>query len=270
MMRFTRHALLSGGAALSLLGLTAGAAPAAPPSLLYMRYEIFGIGGLHLLTNRTTVETSATRYAIAMDLTTRGLASFFVDLQSHSVVRGRLVGDTARPEAYSGEVRRNGTDRRTRVAYDADGAIANDWNSPSVEPAAFVPTDQTRGTVDQLTAYFILERELVYRHTCDSVIPVFDGLHRYDLHFTDAPAKALPPDLQRHFPGPVRVCRMSRKDFGSLADHEGAYSGKIWYARLDRNGRMMPVQMEFETELGAVKGYLAELRGRGIDLHLTQ
>jgi hypothetical protein len=267
-MRFTRHALLSGGIALFLLGLHARAVPATSPNLFYMRYEIFGIGGLHLLTNRTTVETSATRYAIAMDLDTRGLASFFVDLQSHSVVRGRLLGDTARPEEYSGEVRRNGTDRQTRVAYGADGTVANDWNSPSIEPAAFVPTDQTRGTVDQLTAYFILERELADRHTCDSVIPVFDGVHRYNLYFTDAPSQALSEDIRRHFPGPVRVCRMSRKDFGSLADHEGAYSGKIWYARLGGSGRMLPVQMEFDTELGAVKGYLAELRGRGIDLHL--
>jgi hypothetical protein len=270
-MRFARHALLPGMAVLLLLGLHARAAPATSPSLYYMRYEIYGIGGLHLLTNRTTVETSATRYAIAMNLKTRGLAGFFVDLQSHSVVRGRLLGDMARPEEYSGEVRRNGADRQTRIAYGADGMVASDWNSPSIEPAAFIPANRTHGTVDQLTAYFILERELADRHTCDSAIPVFDGVHRYNLYFTDAPAKALPRDLQRHFTGPVRVCRMSRKDFGSLTDHEGAYSGKIWYARLDEGGRMMvPVQMEFDTELGTVKGYLAELRGRGIDLHLTQ
>jgi hypothetical protein len=31
---------------------------------------------------------------------------------------------------------------------------------------------------------------------------------------------------------------------------------------------MMPVRMEFETGFGVVRGYLAELRGRGINLHL--
>ena len=30
----------------------------------------------------------------------------------------------------------------------------------------------------------------------------------------------------------------------------------------------MPVRMEFDTAFGAVKGYLAELRGRGVNLHL--
>jgi hypothetical protein len=32
---------------------------------------------------------------------------------------------------------------------------------------------------------------------------------------------------------------------------------------------MLPVRMEFDTAFGAVKGYLAELHGRGVDLQLT-
>jgi hypothetical protein len=31
---------------------------------------------------------------------------------------------------------------------------------------------------------------------------------------------------------------------------------------------MVPVQMEFDTEIGPVKGYLAAVRGPGIDLRL--
>ena len=33
---------------------------------------------------------------------------------------------------------------------------------------------------------------------------------------------------------------------------------------------MIPVRMEYDTEFGAVTGYLAELRGPGFDLHLTK
>jgi hypothetical protein len=46
--------------------------------------------------------------------------------------------------------------------------------------------------------------------------------------------------------------------------------GKIWYARLLAGDRMLPVRMEFETGSAAVKGYLAEFRGRGVDLHLMR
>jgi hypothetical protein len=34
--------------------------------------------------------------------------------------------------------------------------------------------------------------------------------------------------------------------------------------------RMVPVRIEFDTAFGGVKGYLAELRGRGVDLYLMR
>ena len=49
----------------------------------------------------------------------------------------------------------------------------------------------------------------------------------------------------------------------------GTYKrGKIWYAHLAGGDQMVPVRMEFETEFGTVDGYLAELRGRGVDIRL--
>ena len=44
--------------------------------------------------------------------------------------------------------------------------------------------------------------------------------------------------------------------------------GRIWYAKVIGDDRMMPMRLEFDTAFGAVKGYLAELRGRGLNLHL--
>jgi hypothetical protein len=51
---------------------------------------------------------------------------------------------------------------------------------------------------------------------------------------------------------------------------EGAYEGKLWYARLLPGDFMVPVQMEFSTEFGKITGHLAELRSRGIHLHFTE
>jgi hypothetical protein len=44
--------------------------------------------------------------------------------------------------------------------------------------------------------------------------------------------------------------------------------GRIWYARVIAGDRMLPVRMEFDTVFGGVKGYLAELQGRGVNLNL--
>jgi hypothetical protein len=78
----------------------------------------------------------------------------FVDLTSHSEVHGRLARDTARPDAYRAEVRRNGIDRSYGVDYRSDGAVINASMPLSPGRSFSVPTELIRGTVDQLTAYF--------------------------------------------------------------------------------------------------------------------
>src|SRR5438128_52912 len=107
----------AGIAALLLVISGAAKAPAGELDRVDARFEIFGFAGFHVLTNRTTVEEWGDRYAIAMDLDTRGLASVFVDLTSHSQVRGKLAREAARPEAYRSDVRRNGADRHYEVDY---------------------------------------------------------------------------------------------------------------------------------------------------------
>jgi len=50
-----------------------GTAFAAEGDRVDARFEIYGFAGFHVLTNRTSVQESGERYAIAMDLDTRGL-----------------------------------------------------------------------------------------------------------------------------------------------------------------------------------------------------
>src|SRR5712691_8786571 len=108
-------------------------ASAAEAERVEARFEIFGFAGLHLLTNRTTVQERGDRYAIATDLDTRGLASVFVDLTSHSEVHGKLARDAPLPDVYRADVRRNGDDRHYGVDYRGDGAVINVPTAPSSE-----------------------------------------------------------------------------------------------------------------------------------------
>ena len=128
-----------------------------------------------------------------------------------------------------------------------------------------------RGTVDQLTAFFIIERQLAQRGSCGMVVPVFDGLSRYNLRFTDAQPETLSPEGRQRFAGPTLVCNIHREDVvgfpGGQDANGGTYKrGKIWYARLTDSDQMVPVRMEFDTEYGSVSGYLTELRHRGVNL----
>jgi len=236
-----------------------------------LRIEIFGFAGFHVLTNRTRVATSPDRYTITMDLDTRGLASLFVDLTSHSEVAGRLIGGAAHPETYRGDVRRNSLDHHYGIDYRGDGTVTIASQRPPTEPLNLVPEDQMRGTVDQLTAYFLLERQLSRHGSCALVVSVFDGRHRYNLRFTDV-QQALPAPGDHYF-GPTVVCAVARQDIG-VADPdriaEGYRAGKIWYAPLLPGDQMVPVGLEFDTEFGIVQGRLAELHGRGVNLRLME
>jgi hypothetical protein len=251
-----------------LASLAAVAAPARASDAIELRIEVYGFAGFHVLTNRTRLFASADRYTIATDLDTRGIASVFVDLTSHSEVHGKLVRNMVQPAGYQAEVRRNGTDSYYRIDYRADGSVASDQSPPVAALQSAAATDQLRGTVDQLTAFYILERQLAQRGDCALAVPVFDGLSRYNLRFTDAGSEMLVPEGRQHFTGSTHACNVKREDVEGFPATQagGTYKrGKIWYARVGAN-QMAPVRMEFDTEFGAVQGYLGLLRGGGLDL----
>jgi hypothetical protein len=269
-MIFARSALRAAIIALSVSLAGPSTARAAESERLEARFEIYGFAGFHVLTNRTTIEESSDRYTIAMELDTRGLASVFVDLTSYSEVRGKLTREATRPEAYHSDVRRNGAERHYAVDYRGDGDVINASKPVAAEKRVLVSAEQMRGTVDQLTAFFILERQLAQGGNCALVVPVFDGSGRYNLRFSDLKRETLSADGYQKFAGPAQICEVTREDIVVDPDkNEDTYRrGKIWYARVIGN-RMLPVRMEFSTAFGTVKGYLAELRGRGVNLRLA-
>jgi Protein of unknown function (DUF3108) len=167
---------MAASAALLLFAVGAGdAATGAAADRVEARFEVYGFAGLHVLTNRTAVERFGDRYAITTDLDTRGLASVFVDLTSHSQVSGRLGSETPRPETYRADVRRNGAERHYAVDFRRDGTVTNEPGPPSLTQVSVEAAKELRGAVDQLTAYFLIEKQLAAGGTCALVVPVFDG-----------------------------------------------------------------------------------------------
>jgi hypothetical protein len=249
--------------------------PGAPVNAIELRIEVYAFAGLHVLTNRTTVDASAGRYRITTVIDTRGIVSLFIDLNSRSESFGRVAGNAVVPEAWQADVRRNGVDRRYRIDYTRTGPLASEWAPPATTWQSPIPPEKLAGTVDQLTAYFIMERQLRERGTCNVVVPVFDGHGRYNLRFRDAKPSDPATRGAEYYSGPVHVCDVNRDDIAgfpaNLDPAEATYQkGKLWYARLGPAGQMIPVQIDYVTEFGTVTGYLAELRGPGGTRHFAQ
>ena len=270
-LRFLRYGL--GASVLFALGLFALgllAAPALAADTIALRFEMFGIAGLHVLTLRSLIDEVGNRYAITVDYATTGVAGLFVDVKTHAQVRGRLGAASAQPEWFRRETRRNGVDRNSRIDYRPDGTVEGGSTPPLLEP---LPAGAANGTVDNLTAYFLLERQLARTGSCALAVPVFDGLHRYDLYFSDAGKPVLAPAGGQRFEGATIACRMTRHNLASDSESEkteGARHGTIWYARLLPGDIVVPVRMQLEAQIGTVDGYLAELRGRGVDVKLME
>jgi Protein of unknown function (DUF3108) len=266
-VNFTRRALTL---AMTALLLTVPPLQAAPAAMSFaLRIEVYAFAGIHVLTNRTTIDTTEGRYRITTDLDTRGIARLFINLNSRSVVDGRLIDGAPLPLLYHSEVARNGVDRRYRIDYAA-GPIAGEWAPPETGWQDPVPPAKLRGTVDQLTAYFILEHRLAKDGSCDLIVPVFDGAGRYNLRFRDDGSERL-----KNPPVSTRVCTVRRDDISGFPGNdnpgEATYkSGRIWYAQLGPGGRMVPVRIDYDTEFGIVTGYLAEIKGPDGVIHLAE
>jgi len=145
-------------------------------------------------------------------------------------------------------VLRNGVDRSYGVDYRTDGTVINASTPSSPGWASSIPAAQIRGTVDQLTAYFLLERQLAQRGTCALVVPVFDGSALYNVRFTDIISEVLAADSYQNFAGPTQLCQLVREEIlRNPGQGEDTYQqGKVWYAPLASGDLMLPVRMELK------------------------
>jgi hypothetical protein len=268
-LRFASFAPAFAGILLSAAANTAARAD----DLVEMRFEGFGPAGVHVMTSHTVVEEKPAWYKIEGDFATAGLGALFVDVENRSVAEGREAGATPRPEMFDSETARNGVVVHNRVDYRPGAAPSGSSTPPPAEPVTPVNAAQLAGTVDNLTAYLLVERQIARGGGCALKVPVFDGRHRYDLEFRDAGDVILSPEDGQKFSGKAHECRMVRDEIGGFfvdkSHAEGARAGVIWYAPLlPESDLAVPVRMEMETEIGSVEIVLSRLRGPGVDLKL--
>jgi hypothetical protein len=255
--------------------LAAAVRPAAADEVVQMEFEGFGPAGLHVLTTHTVIEEAPAWYMIQGDLETAGLGAWFASMANRSMTRGREIADKPQPETFDSETDRNGAIQHLRVDYKPNGMPSGSVTPPPKEPVTPVNFSQLAGTVDNLTAYLLVEQQLGRGGGCALRVPVFDGRHRYDLQFSDAGRHILSPAEGQNFNGTTQACRMTRREIGGFyvdkSHEEGASSGTIWYAPLLPGGDLaVPVRMEMQTEIGNLALFLAQLRGPGVDLKLME
>jgi len=257
---------------LLLFGTTARAAD---DDVVEMSFEGFGPAGVHVATTHTMIEESPASYLIQGDFATAGMGALFLNLANRSVVKGWQRGDIPHPQSFESETMRNGVLHHNHVDFPSSGAPNGYFTPPPEQPLTPVAATQLPGTVDNLTAYLLVERQIGHGGSCTMRVPVYDGRHRYDLDFSDVGDAVLKPSAGQKFSGPAHECRMVRREIGGFyvdkSRDEGASSGIIWYAPLLPEADLaVPIRMEMQTEIGDVEIYLSQLKSRGVNLRLMQ
>jgi hypothetical protein len=257
------------------LALAALARSAAADEVVEMSFEGFGPAGLHVMTTHTVVEEAPAWYKIQGDFATAGMGALFANVANRSITQGWQKADTPHPAVFDSETARNGVIVHNRVDFQQGATPNGSSTPPPAEPVTPVAASELHGTVDNLTAYLLLERQIAHGGGCALKVPVFDGRHRYDLDFSEAGTAVLKPAAGQNFSGAAHECRMVREEIGGFyvdkKHEEGAHAGIIWYAPLlPESDLAVPVRMEMQTEIGEVEIYLSQLRGRGVDLKLMQ
>jgi len=242
-------------------------ADATDGDLIQFRVEMYAIAGLHVMTVLESLRESAQAYSIAMRLQSRGLADLFASIDSRTDVAGRIVDGRPYSQSFHSDIRRGSREAVTTAAFDAGGVVSFGRDPPLADPRNGMTPELLRAAIDEHSAYYWLERQLARSGSCALTVPVFDGLHRFDLVFADLPRAAADP--KSDFTAPTMGCAVTRRNLAGFAagsGNDGVSHARMWFAHLLPGMLLLPVRMELDTEIGIVTGYLAEVHGRGVDL----
>ena len=257
--------------ALVALILLVPQARAASENDLALGYAIY-VGGVQALSLGIDLDTAMQAYDMKLALKTEGLIGRLFPWSMDAFSRGQFAADGVRPASAGQRSLWNGKERATQLAYRPDGTVAVTAVPPQDDAARpQVPDQQTIGTVDLVSAILAVLKHVQGGEPCQASVPVFDGRRRYDFTARPLGNTMLRRSAYSKFEGEATACRVfvrpvngftpRRTNIIDLTD-ENALT--VWIARLAPDLPPVPVKLDMDTELGAIRAHIANAR-RGND-----
>ena len=253
---------------LLLVGLLLPAAPAAAagPRSLELRYDVY-TAGVPTLSLRLDIAFTGERYRIVSHMETRGVIGFLFPWRHRGETEGTVVDGELRPGHYRATSDASGTVKSARLVYRGDGTVTATAEPVREEGRDLVPVAMTRGAVDILTAVLRVTRQIEASGRCDGEIPVFDGVRRYDLVFSDGGtdrSNAMTVSSVRRCQASMRRLAGFLKTLSPWDDGDDARAAAIAVAPLGGGLPQVPVRLDLATPIGMA---YAELAGVTVDGH---
>lgn len=251
------------------------------PPPLGLEYGLF-VGGLQALDFSTRVELQATGYDIRFQARTDGFIGRLFPFVIEARSEGARADGRLRPARYAtanrwGENGKRWVSMRYAGGVEAGGGAyggADDGAPPEVaaqppsseDDREVVPEAARRGTVDPVSAVYglVLDSE----DGCSGRRAVFDGRRRYEIVAEDRGRGTVPPSSYAVYEGPARLCRLTIEKvegFWTKYDMKRRYPDTVdvWLAKVARDLPALPVRLEAETLIGALRAHLTDVRRGG-------
>jgi hypothetical protein len=248
-------------AALVLLLLLA-VEPARAAQRLVLHYDVYYLL-LPVLSVDVASDTASATYRTQVALRTAGIFATIAPWHSEAVAHGRVTDGELVPAAYRASSAFRERRQQIDLEYADGGAVRGSVDGVLTEgDREQVPDDLRQGTVDPITASAVVAQRLSATGSCAGVVPIFDGLRRYDLVYEDLGMSEIGPSRRDPYRGPARLCRASVRSIAGFlrtGDRAGERATEIrtWLAPPFPGAPPVAVRIELSGTRGTLRAHLA-------------
>jgi len=243
--------------------------PGAPAPDYRLSYDIF-FGGLKFSTFDIALGLTEERYRIGIEARTAGALGWFYDWRLEAESEGMVSQDGA-VEAVAHRTTSfwRGGDRSVTIDY-AEGAVAEVEvrPPPDEDDREAVPEAELADVVDPMSAIVGLLLRAKRDGLCVPEQRIFDGRRRYNALLADVPAVELDAAGYSAYRGPAQGCALSfERIAGFLNEPRRRVKTDrivVWVAPVYAGGPPVPVRLEADSSVGALRVHLTRARnGQG-------
>jgi hypothetical protein len=250
-------------AVLALLLGAAGASAEAAQSDLLLAYDVrYGGVTIMKLEARLDLAVGADRsYAIVLEGRTVGLLDSLKPIAFTATSEGVASGNRFQPALYSTTTVKRKKRKGLTIAFPPEAPPVTQF-TPADDAEELPPAEVLEGSIDPASAFLTLVRSVAETAACTGTVEVFDGKRLYDLTFSTTAREMLQKTAHSPYSGEAKRCKIKmRPVHGFKPGKRRPLDGTtLWFADVLTGAPPLPVRIETEINLGAVRLELTSAR----------
>ncbi|BAR98899.1 hypothetical protein BV133_1306 [Blastochloris viridis] len=239
--------------------LPAAGSAAAGDSKVIAQYEVT-LAGIEIGKAAFVVDINANTFTTVSNAKVTGVAQIVAEGKGRAGARGTLVKDKLQPGSFALTADSDSRHLEIQFGFDKAGAVKNLQVTPTPQPRPDrleVTDAHRRNVLDPMSATLFAvpgTGDVIGPEACNRVLPIFDGVARYDLTLSYARQDTV---AAKGFSGTAVVCqvafkavaghRLGRKDIEYM---EANNDISVWLVPVAGSRVLVPFRISVATKVG--------------------